>query len=827
MMVIATAVVALVAAAELDHCDAMVREQPNASTPYRCYQTAARRDGGFAGAQRRLRHWLRIDPANHRARLFLAAVLADVGNDRAEAEFAAAIDGLANERDAVEEGTARVMFANFLMRRARLEEAARQLEAAGQRASGVLRERVTIAEAALAYRRNEYGRAQALLTEVERALPPHAPADVRSALFSNLGAVSWVTGRVEAAAGYYRRQAALLRETGDVYEEASARINLTLLADVVREPRLTLAREALATAVRGGNLSVQARAHFYISESSPQPARRDHAERALALSRSIRDAGGIQMALRAVAAASVDDDAAAGFRTIQEAIDLARESGDRAEATRNWLVRTRMRWKTGPREAAIADSMSLLDAIDAERAQQPAGIDRARRFDMWRQPYNELVTRLLSPADALTPAGLELAFAITERGKAPGLRDALASGDVARTLTLADLRRSLQPDEALLEFQMGVDAFKPAGTAAPSWVLVSYGTTTTAKALPAGDVVAVEIALRMFSGLIQRRDGAEAAAARLLFDRIVAPAIADLPPGVARLIVVPDTALYDLPFDTLRMADGRLLGSRYAISIAPSATLWSRWRTQPAAVAAALAIVDPLAPAGARLGPLPFAQREGRAVVASVSRASRMMARGDATEGAIKGADFGSFGLLHFAAHAIVDTEHPDRSAVMLAESNGDDGSLGPSEIERLPMAGKVVVLSACRSANGAMLRGEGLAGLSDAFFRAGAHAVVASLWPLRDDEAALLFEEFYRRWSRGGTLDAALAHARRARAEAGAPAAAWAGVIALGDGSIPLSRGDVRQSATANLTISAAIAAIAASLAFLAVRRRARRLVA
>ena len=81
--------------------------------------------------------------------------------------------------------------------------------------------------------------------------------------------------------------------------------------------------------------------------------------------------------------------------------------------------------------------------------------------------------------------------------------------------------------------------------------------------------------------------------------------------------------------------------------------------------------------------------------------------------------------------------------------------------------------------------------GLAHAFFQAGARAVVGSLWPLRDDEAALLMGDFYRELGRGRSVAAALAEARRSRIAAGAPAAAWAGMVVLGDGDlVPLPGG-------------------------------------
>jgi CHAT domain-containing protein len=141
--------------------------------------------------------------------------------------------------------------------------------------------------------------------------------------------------------------------------------------------------------------------------------------------------------------------------------------------------------------------------------------------------------------------------------------------------------------------------------------------------------------------------------------------------------------------------------------------------------------------------------------------------------------------VIHFATHAVVDETEPERSALALAAGHpGEDGLLQPREIATLDLGGKVVLLSACRTASGELLQGEGTLGLVRAFFRAGALAVVASPWPLDDLEARKLIDELSARLGRGESLGDALAGAKRARHAAGAPALAWAGLQLHGDGS-------------------------------------------
>ena len=73
------------------------------------------------------------------------------------------------------------------------------------------------------------------------------------------------------------------------------------------------------------------------------------------------------------------------------------------------------------------------------------------------------------------------------------------------------------------------------------------------------------------------------------------------------------------------------------------------------------------------------------------------------------------------------------------------------------------------------------------AFFAAGARGVVATRWPLRDDDAAFVMDRFYRALASGTGAAAALRRVRHEAIEAGLPAAAWAGLVLLGDGVGPV----------------------------------------
>ena len=107
------------------------------------------------------------------------------------------------------------------------------------------------------------------------------------------------------------------------------------------------------------------------------------------------------------------------------------------------------------------------------------------------------------------------------------------------------------------------------------------------------------------------------------------------------------------------------------------------------------------------------------------------------------------YGILHFATHGVVDTDHPELSGLILSmldeHGHHQDGFLRLHDIYNLMLNSELVVLSACRTALGKEIRGEGLISLTRGFLHAGARRVVASLWDVEDRATAELMEHFYR----------------------------------------------------------------------------------
>ena len=381
-------------------------------------------------------------------------------------------------------------------------------------------------------------------------------------------------------------------------------------------------------------------------------------------------------------------------------------------------------------------------------------------------------------------------------------RAELGDGDVpaadAAMVSFASLdavQRALHPGEAMLWFSLGAwkDLYDDFGGG--TWVLVVMRDGVRLHRLDTP--VALDSQVAALTGLLKQREAPEASwatAAQTLGRTLLARALADVPPDVERLTIVSDGVLHRLPFEVLPSGNAsQSLGERFELSLVPSATIWLRLRrarpsTKPGAV---LVLADPEVPRGTAIGrgaldPLPWARREAAAIVRTLHLDDAALHQGSAaSERVVKDAASGAYSVVHLAAHARADGAFPERSAVFLAPGVGDeDGWLQAREIAALDLNGSLVVLSACESADGALLSGEGPLSLARAFFAAGAGAVVATRWPLRDDDVAFLMERFYRELGTGASVSRALQRARADAIGAGRPAALWAGVALLGDGS-------------------------------------------
>ena len=121
----------------------------------------------------------------------------------------------------------------------------------------------------------------------------------------------------------------------------------------------------------------------------------------------------------------------------------------------------------------------------------------------------------------------------------------------------------------------------------------------------------------------------------------------------------------------------------------------------------------------------------------------------DASRENATGGTLADYRILHFATHGLLDSTRPELSSLVFSlydeDGKAKDGFLRLDQIYNLNLDSDLVVLSACQTALGKDVRGEGLIGLTRGFMYAGARRVVASLWKVDDAATAEFMRRFYR----------------------------------------------------------------------------------
>jgi len=158
---------------------------------------------------------------------------------------------------------------------------------------------------------------------------------------------------------------------------------------------------------------------------------------------------------------------------------------------------------------------------------------------------------------------------------------------------------------------------------------------------------------------------------------------------------------------------------------------------------------------------LRFTRQEANEITRLASADKRLEAldfsasRANATSAAL-----GQYQIVHFATHGLINNRHPELSGIVLSlvdeKGQSQNGFLRLYEIYNLRLGADLVVLSACQTAVGQEIRGEGLLGLTRGFMYAGAPRVVATLWQVDDRATAELMKRFYQKMLGEGLRPAA-----------------------------------------------------------------------
>ena len=353
-------------------------------------------------------------------------------------------------------------------------------------------------------------------------------------------------------------------------------------------------------------------------------------------------------------------------------------------------------------------------------------------------------------------------------------------------------REHLDPQTAAIEFMLGPDR---------SYAWLVTADTIRSVELPASGELR-DLAVRLRQALTVRQDAAAAGRdgfrsrvaasdrqAGALAAQIGCTLFGPLAIGhqFQRLVLIADGALEGLPYAALEIplpgarGAGRLV-DRFELvqlpSLAALAELRSGEPRPPRATASVAVLADPVfrnddprlraraaapqpaaapdpprgtdpSPADVSLDRLRFSRREAQAIEALAP--GRVVTRldFDANRASLASPPLRQADVLHFATHARVHPVHPELSGIVLSlvgsDGSSQDGLLRLADLYNLDVNADLVVLSACETAIGPDVPGEGVQALSRGFLYAGARRVVASLWQVDDRATSVFMQHFYR----------------------------------------------------------------------------------
>jgi CHAT domain-containing protein/tetratricopeptide (TPR) repeat protein len=144
-----------------------------------------------------------------------------------------------------------------------------------------------------------------------------------------------------------------------------------------------------------------------------------------------------------------------------------------------------------------------------------------------------------------------------------------------------------------------------------------------------------------------------------------------------------------------------------------------------------------------------FTRREAEAILTLAHEGKTLKALDfDANRALAMSPELANYRIVHFATHGLINSQHPELSGLVLSlvdkQGRRQDGFLRAHDLYNLKLEADLVVLSACQTALGKQIKGEGLVGLVRGFMYAGAPRVVASLWDVKDEATAELMKRFY-----------------------------------------------------------------------------------
>ncbi len=258
--------------------------------------------------------------------------------------------------------------------------------------------------------------------------------------------------------------------------------------------------------------------------------------------------------------------------------------------------------------------------------------------------------------------------------------------------------------------------------------------------------------------------------------------------NITNLIIIPDDFLNNFPFELLKTEDGQYLGDKYDIHYQYSAKLWKLLKDKPSTKKD----LDFLGFAYNKGSEKYLAERSCDDIgeydlLCSESEVNSIRNilgehNTDITSDSIHliFEEASNAKILHLATHSCLD-EDMEHSILYF-----NNESINSDEIQLQDIGADHVVLSACETGYGQIIKGEGSMSLAKGFFHAGCKSALVSLWPVDDCTTSELMQYYYKGLKEGKTKSLALKDAkweyRQNAHHSRRDPYYWAGFILIGD---------------------------------------------
>jgi CHAT domain-containing protein/Tfp pilus assembly protein PilF len=440
-------------------------------------------------------------------------------------------------------------------------------------------------------------------------------------------------------------------------------------------------------------------------------------------------------------------------------------------------------------EVAERARARMLLEVMAERGAVDGASPEAALKQRLRQRFEEATAGGDSSQKRIVAAELQaLQDSLTSLETSPHATDELASMWHPSPAPLAEIRARLldQPGTVLISVFWG-------DSAVYAWAVT--GTAIRGRRL--GQADSLEATIEFLRRAIERPGAAPwRQAATRVYDQILLPLN---PAGATTVLAIMDGPLARVPLEVLvPSSNAAPMGATHRIIYGPSASVLTalsrngapvRWERAMLAVGNPRGTAAVASHAGQRTRGgevnLRYAEEEATALrdLYRSEGADLLVGRAGTLSGwlALQPA---RYRYLHFATHAIVNDRDPDQTRLVLAGA-----MLDPPAIRRLTLTAELVTMSACETALGRRVRGEGVVGLTHAFLAAGARSTLVTLWPVTDRSTLRFMTDLYRELHDGQPPAEALRLVRKRWIEsetATSHPAYWAPFIIFGDPNLP-----------------------------------------